>query len=263
MMINASKGRYYSTHDQQYDKCNNCDQMGHFHKNCPETQLIKCHYCLHSHKREECDLDYCFQCAKNGHRSSNCPHKYEKQCRRCFKRGHTESLCAVLLNYRGINNRRKDLQKDSLEFTRCMNCERLGHEQCYLKGNKIASQILRDGLYDRESMKVTAIELNLGDFIEDEDMHPKVIMSKNQRRRKLNELMHVEVEDMTVDVFNQFSRNEDNHKSNLDKRKPDRHNYSNTRGGYDYSNSYRGGRDGLYQSHRSLMKQNHIRRKYH
>lgn len=259
MLINSSKGRYYSTYDQQYDKCKNCEMMGHNHKNCPEAQFIKCHYCMHNHKREECELDYCFQCAKGGHRSSNCPHKYEKPCRRCFKKGHFEADCAILLGFKNIGNRSMEHLKVSKGSVRCMNCSQLGHVECYLKGD-IASKILRDGLYDRESMKLTAVEMNLGDFIEEEDLHPKVILSKNQRRRKLNELMHEEVEDRTLEAFNDYSRHEDSHRSSLNKRRPDRSDQSNAWDNQEYSFRQRGYRGGRFAGRPTRHVQS--RRKY-
>lgn len=242
MMINASRGRYYNTHDSQYDKCRNCEQPGHFAKSCPLEPIIKCHYCMHTHKREHCELDYCFICAKSGHKASSCPHKHERTCRRCFKRGHYEADCTILVNFRAIEQRSHEHLKVKQEQIRCLNCNQTGHVQCYLKGTAVAAQILRDELYNHESMRLTAIEMDVTDLLEGEDMRPRVIMSKNQRRRKLNELMTEEVEDRTLEAFSNYSQHEFGGKSYLAKRQPDReHDYSRSRYNGRSHESYRGG----------------------
>jgi hypothetical protein len=235
MLINASRGRYYSQFDMQYERCRNCEQMGHHFRNCPLDQVIRCHFCMQNHKREQCELDYCFLCSKAGHRASACPHRNERTCRRCYKRGHYEADCAMLLNFRSVNQRSFEHLKVSQDTIKCLNCGQNGHLQCYLKGSQVASQIVKDNLYNRESMRLSAIEMNLGDLIDDEDVHSKVVMSKNQRRRKLNELIEIDEEDNTVEAFNQYAHREKEYKSQLVKRRPEKdfgRRSQDQRGGY-------------------------------
>lgn len=71
-------------------------------------------------------------------------------------------------------------------------------------------------------MRLSAIEMDVCDLLEDEDLHPKVILSKNQRKRKLNELMTEEVEDRTLEAFSDYSKREHGVKPNIAKRPPQR-----------------------------------------
>lgn len=94
---------------------------------------------------------------------------------------------------------------------KCLNCGEKGHWQCYLKGGDVAETILKDNLYKKTEMTMGSIELNITN-LDLEEERPKVLLSKNQKRKKLNELIHEDVEDHTLESFNTFSKEEDNYK---------------------------------------------------
>jgi hypothetical protein len=261
MLINSSKGRYHSQHDTQFDRCRNCEKMGHTFKNCNLDQQMRCHYCLQNHKREQCELNYCFVCAKRGHRSNNCPHKHDRGCRRCSKRGHLEADCSILMNFKVISSRTTDILKENQKNLLCLNCGEHGHIQCYLKGSHIISQILKDDLYNREQMKITSVELNLGEVIEEEDLHPKVILSKNQQRKRLNQLMHEEVEDRTLQSFAKYSQEQERHKPSMAKRPPEKENFR-FHGQEQYTNHPSSNRYGHNKHQYQHPRSGHGRRKY-
>lgn len=213
MLINSSKGRYYSQIDQQYDRCKNCDELGHIGKNCPTEFIQRCYYCLGPHHKEKCEMNYCFLCAADGHRSTNCPDRHKRTCRRCNKKGHIESDCSILVNFRDINYRLIEHSKIDRRLLKCASCDGEGHVQCYIKGNDTVKTISRDGLYNHDDMKRTLIDNNIPlEMLYDEDgLGRKQILSKNQKRKRLNELITDEVEDRTLQEYKSIHNNRHTH----------------------------------------------------
>ena len=211
MLINASKGRYYAQVEQKFERCKNCDELGHVFKNCPFEFVQKCYFCLGPHHKEKCELNYCFQCAASGHRSSNCPERHARSCRRCNKRGHMEATCSILINFRDINHRTFEQERVERRRQLCLNCGGEGHTQCYLKGSDIIHTIRFDDLYNKHDMRDSLMQLGVSphDLPDEEMSRPRQILSKGQRRKKLNELQEEEAEFYTLDQFHHYLKSED------------------------------------------------------
>jgi hypothetical protein len=85
--------------------CNNCQEPGHYFKDCPQPKRRNCRRCysegrvdeMTTHLIEECPYPrsdaqtQCRECRQYGHRRSNCP---QVTCNRCQARGHTEVVCS-------------------------------------------------------------------------------------------------------------------------------------------------------------------------
>ena len=221
MLLNGSKGRYYAQSDQSFEKCYNCGRQGHISKNCPNEQIMRCYFCLGDHRKEKCEGNYCFQCAKIGHRSTNCPHRQDRNCRRCHKKGHLEADCSILINFRDISNRSGEHLKVEKSQLLCLSCGKSGHLECYLKSNETVHNIIKDKLYLKENMTINSIELNFDANMLLEEEKPKVIYSRNQQKRKLNELIHDDVEDRTLEGYHRYTDTENQYYRQNQKRDND------------------------------------------
>lgn len=218
MLLSASKGRYYATTHEEYEKCYNCQEYGHISKNCPNRSVIKCFFCLGNHKKETCEIANCFCCSQEGHRSSNCPFRTLPSCRRCFKRGHKERECRALINFRETDQRTPEHLSVSSNQLLCLSCGKAGHLQCYLKGNEITSLLLKDGLYERQNMTVNSIQLDIPSGLTQDDLkdvNSGMTMSATQKKRRLNELLPEEAEEMTLEQFKKYKQMEEEYEEEL------------------------------------------------
>jgi hypothetical protein len=238
-MLNSNRGRYYMMAESQFEKCRNCGEMGHLVASCPNSHAVRCHYCLGDHLRDKCEHEYCFNCARKGHRSQNCPFRHKRSCSRCWKKGHEERYCPILINFKELKYRTHEHGRVERDSLLCQNCGQQGHLQCYLKGEVSAESILRDKLYKKSDNNILSVEL----MVHPDDIEPRgVILSKNQRRRKLNELIYEDVEDRTLQSFREYDRQEQLGKRSKDWSHSQDHRYNNSsdnRYSHKKNNNYR------------------------
>lgn len=100
--------------------CNNCNQPGHFAKQCPS---IHCRLCTEKgHYAKDCPkkaLLICYQCGETGHLKAQCPTK-EARCFNCKQPGHYANACPA-------NNKRKTEIYLSKTYGACRKCGQTGH----------------------------------------------------------------------------------------------------------------------------------------
>ena len=76
------------------NKCFNCDQQGHYSRECPQTSQMVCFVCKESgHMSRQCPQKKCYNCNKTGHVSNECPQQNVRFCFNCQKQGHIIRDC--------------------------------------------------------------------------------------------------------------------------------------------------------------------------
>ncbi|CCH63122.1 hypothetical protein TBLA_0J01250 [Henningerozyma blattae CBS 6284] len=118
-------------------KCSNCQEYGHFKKNCPH---IICSYCglVDDHYSTHCKkVMFCSNCNQMGHYRSHCPEKIiYKNCSTCNSKLHTEDRCSsiwrsYILNRSNDKHDPKTKEKKKLVLPMhlifCYNCASKGH----------------------------------------------------------------------------------------------------------------------------------------
>jgi len=132
------ESRYFMYNPTQV--CNRCKKPGHFEKMCSEENLIKCGFCVGSHKIANCDQIVCFRCFKVGHRMQNCQSHHSVICYRCQKKGHTYHNCGVMLP-KDPKATVVDKERD-MDLIKCSSCNQFGHINC-----KFVQKMWTDDLY--------------------------------------------------------------------------------------------------------------------
>ncbi|RKF55055.1 hypothetical protein GcC1_206031 [Golovinomyces cichoracearum] len=99
--------------DRGVPKCNNCNELGHTRKKCPEEIV----------ENVERATVLCFNCNQTGHRVRDCPEPRTDRfaCKNCNQSGHTARECP---------------EPRSLEGVECNKCHENGHysRDCPLQG---------------------------------------------------------------------------------------------------------------------------------
>jgi len=108
--------------------CNRCRKPGHFEKMCTEENLVKCGFCVGSHKMANCDQIVCFKCLKVGHRMQNCKSQHSATCFRCQKKGHTYHNCGIMMA-KDPRTTVADKERDMGQI-KCLSCNQFGHVNC-------------------------------------------------------------------------------------------------------------------------------------
>nr|POF01295.1 cellular nucleic acid-binding protein like [Quercus suber] len=132
-------------------KCNNCDQMGHNTRECPEDKVervimaITCANCNEEgHRARDCTQARksgrrgCKNCGEEGHIAKECPeppNPENVECRNCNQLGHFSKDCPdrepeICHNCQEEGHRAKDCTNERV--MKCRNCDELGHmsRQC-------------------------------------------------------------------------------------------------------------------------------------
>ncbi|KAI9763684.1 MAG: hypothetical protein M1840_009157 [Geoglossum simile] len=131
--------------------CNNCEELGHISKNCPEEKRapvgpeIRCVNCDElGHRSRDCGQDRkqeggndCRNCKKPGHKAADCtePRSAEGvECKRCNEVGHFAKDCPNSTGGWGCRNCGKEGHKaadctedKNMDLVTCRNCEKTGH----------------------------------------------------------------------------------------------------------------------------------------
>lgn len=71
----------------EQQKCFNCNQTGHFSKNCPNKRV-----------QQQSTALKCYNCGKEGHMSKNCQQKAAEKCQICGRTNHTALDCRQIRN---------------------------------------------------------------------------------------------------------------------------------------------------------------------
>jgi len=136
------ESRYFKYNPTQV--CHRCKKSGHLEKWCSEEAILKCNFCVGSHKMNKCEQIVCFSCLKTGHRIKDCQSPSRETCFRCGKKGHKNYSCGVL-NIKESRLAVKE-KEENLNDIKCIQCSKEGHVNCgFKKINTLNSYI--DDLY--------------------------------------------------------------------------------------------------------------------
>jgi hypothetical protein len=85
--------RYFNSYNITI-KCFNCNEVGHYARNCPHELILICSKCNeHGHEERECPNKKCFKCNRIGHKVSECKAGDIKRCEKCNSAGHISEDC--------------------------------------------------------------------------------------------------------------------------------------------------------------------------
>lgn len=149
--------RYFMYNPTQV--CNRCKKPGHFERMCTEDVVLRCMFCLGSHRMEECSQIVCFNCYGVGHRIRDCTLQESITCYRCGKKGHKNTRCGVLMPRDKEQLKRE--KKDYNISTKCSVCGNYGHPICQKNPVPSFGGGYLDDMYIEESFTESAEEGSL------------------------------------------------------------------------------------------------------
>lgn len=91
-------------------KCNNCNEIGHIARHCPNEKIVICNKCnKEGHVSYKCPNIKCFKCNKIGHKAGECNEVIKTICSSCNFNGHKSIDCLRSSTYTVLKHKLKDL----------------------------------------------------------------------------------------------------------------------------------------------------------